>query len=107
VRLEGHPYGEDLDLTGAVALMEHAFDTFSTECRAAWIEFWEFVADLGWEDEGADIVMNLPTSVLIAALVPLDLEDERRWLDLKTLLVQRQAMGTLPEVVSIKRYWGW
>jgi hypothetical protein len=106
INLEGHPYGEDVDLTGAVELMERAYETLPPTARAAWDEFWAFLADLGWEDaDGSAIVMHLSTRVLVTMLEPLDLEDERRWSDLRMLLRQRTA--TLPDTVSIRRYWGW
>jgi hypothetical protein len=106
INIAGQPYGEDVDLTGAVMLMERAFETLPPTARAAWSELWDFVADLGWEDaNGDDIVMHLSTSVLVHALEPLDLEDERRWSDLRMVL--RQRTSTLPDTVSVRRYWGW
>ncbi|HEY6033549.1 MAG TPA: hypothetical protein VIV58_04795, partial [Kofleriaceae bacterium] len=106
IQLEGHPYGEDVDLTGAVQLMERVFESLPATARAAWTEFWQFLAELGWEDShGRAIAMHLPTQVLVRALEPLDLEDEPRWSDLRMVLRQRTA--TLPDTVSIRRYWGW
>jgi len=106
ITIEGHPYGEDVDVTGAVDLMERSFETLPPTARAAWSEFWELLADLGWDDsEGQPITLHLATQVLVRALEPLDLEDERRWSDLRMLLRQRTA--TLPDTISIRRYWGW
>lgn len=106
INVEGHPYGEDVDLTGAVDLMEHRFAELPETAREAWREFWLFLDDLAWEDsEGRSITMHLPTTILVRALEPLDLEDHRRWADLRQLLRQRTA--TLPDTVSIRRYWGW
>lgn len=106
IQIEGHPYGEDVDLTGAVQLMERVFESLPATARAAWTEFWQFLAELGWEDShGRAIAMHLPTQVLVRALEPLDLEDEPRWSDLRMVLRQRTA--TLPDTVSIRRYWGW
>ncbi|MEO8550962.1 MAG: hypothetical protein ABI678_13345, partial [Kofleriaceae bacterium] len=106
IDLAGHPYGEDVDLTSAVELMERHDATLPASCRDAWREFWLFLDDLGWEDSGGDpIVMHFPTALLVRALEPLDLEDHRRWADLRMLLRQRTA--TLPDTVSVRRYWGW
>ena len=106
VNVEGHPYGEDVDLTSAVELMEDHYDALSAACREAWRELWLFLDDLGWEDSaGNAITMHFPTALLIRALEPLDLEDHRRWADLRMLLRQRTA--TLPDTVSVQRYWGW
>src|SRR5262249_11409135 len=107
IEVAGQPYGEDVDLGSAVDHMDDDFDTLPAECRAAGIEFWEFLADLGWEDtDGSDIVLQFPSIVLVRALASLDLSDRARWADLRAMLQRAQALG-LPETVSIKRYWGW
>jgi hypothetical protein len=105
VTIEGAPYSEDLDLSGIVEYMEFAFDALPADARDAWSEFWDFLSDLGWEDaNGNDITMLLSSDVLVRALEPADLDDHRRWADLRTLLRQIQP---LPATVSVKRYWGW
>jgi hypothetical protein len=105
IRVEGAPYGEDVDLSGIVDVMEANFDALSADARDAWSEFWDFLSDLGWEDaDGNDITMLLSSDVLVRALEPCDFEDHRRWADLRTLLRQ---IRPLPATVSVKRYWGW
>src|SRR5262249_40176972 len=82
IEIAGQPYGEDVDLGSAVDEMEAAFDTMTADCRDAWVEFWEFLADLGWEDaDGNDIVLRFPSKVLLRALDPFDLSGGGRWAD--------------------------
>jgi hypothetical protein len=105
IKLPG-AHGYDVDVRGAVKLMESSYAKLPSAARAAWDDFWDFLDGLYWEDEAGNTV-ELPfcAAVLVRALEPADLSDHRRWTELREAL---HAAAFAPSAnLVIHRYWGW
>jgi hypothetical protein len=104
-------YGDDVSLTQLIDCLETQFATLPPNARAAWIDFWTFLADLPWEDkDGHAVTRMFPATTLLTALEPLDdfipsSGVGGHWAQLAEKL--RSAELPPEAVVGIRRYWGW
>jgi hypothetical protein len=111
ITLPGAPYGEDVSLTSCIDRMEDQLHALAPAPRAAWLELWSFIAELGWYDtQGDPIERPFPAATLQLAVDAIDDVDPRtgtpgHWARLAELLrMHALAPG---DVVQIRRYWGW
>ncbi len=105
IKLPQKQYGEDVALSSWIEILEHDFDGFSIDAKAAWVELWGFLDGLGWESaDGQEIVQPFRATTLLTALETVDDHRSRPL---------REALRALPPAeleetrVTIKRYWGW
>lgn len=104
-------YGDDVSLTSLIDRLEAQWDELPPNARTAWLEFWDFLAELPWEDEaGDDVTKMFPASTLLTAVEPLDdyipySGIGGHWAQLAEKL--RSAELPPDAELSIRRYWGW
>jgi hypothetical protein len=104
-------YGDDLSLTSLIDRLEAQWSEMPPNARTAWLEFWDFLADLPWEDQaGHDVMKMFPAATLLTAVEPLDdyipySGASGTWAQ----LAEKLRSAELPEGtnVSVRRYWGW
>ena len=103
VTLPGDAGGDDLALTSCTDQLEAVFDTMAPGPRAAWMQIWRFLGELGWEsDDGDEIELPFPAATLATALDALT--DGRSRRVAQAIRAARLSAGA---DVMIKRYWGW
>jgi hypothetical protein len=104
-------YGDDVSLTSLIDRLEAQWPELPPNARTAWLEFWDFLAELPWEDEvGHDVMKMFPAATLLTAVEPLDdfipySGTGGHWAQLAEKL--RSAELPPGTMVSIRRYWGW
>lgn len=104
VDVPGGIYDTELALSSLVRDLEAQFDGMTAEAQAAWIAFWQFLDELGWEDEGGNtIYMQMPAAILRVALPALH-GNHRVDNVLKNVLLGDPADTA---TVTVSRYWGW
>ena len=104
-------YGDDVSLTSLIDRLEAQWSELPPNARTAWLEFWDFLADLPWEDEaGHDVNKMFPAATLLTAVEPLDdfvpySGTGGHWAQ----LAEKLRSAELPEGtnVGVRRYWGW
>jgi hypothetical protein len=97
-------YGDELALASCIEHLERAFDAMAPDARTAWNAVWDFLAELGWEDEdGKPTSKPFEAATLLRALEALD-DDDRCARVAQLLRAARHPPGA---TVLIKRYWGW
>lgn len=104
-------HGEDVSLTSLIRLLEAQWDDLPPNSRTAWIELWDFLADLPWEDaEGRDVTKPFPAQTLLTALEALDdVIPSSGTVGHWAQLAEKLRAAELPPdaTASIRRYWGW
>ena len=104
-------HGDDVSLTSLIDRLEAQWTELPPNARTAWLEFWDFLAELPWEDEaGHDVMKMFPAATLLTAVEPLDdfipySGTGGHWAQLAEKL--RSAELPAGTMVSVRRYWGW
>jgi len=103
IAIPGDPFGETVDLRGAIKVLERAFERLAEPARAAWIELWQLISDLpepGALTDPTDNARHFSGDALALALESLDLSEHRVWADLRTALRNRSG-----DTLEIRRVW--
>jgi hypothetical protein len=104
IDVPGVAYGDEIALSSLVRDLELQFDAMPPHAQAAWRTFWEFLDELGWEDDdGKDIVMPFDGHTLLVALEALD--GNQRCDGVAAMIRNANLAEGTP--LAIKRYWGW
>ena len=111
ITLPSEEYGDDVSLVGLIELLEAQFATLPPAARSAWRDFWEFVADLPWQDrDGHVITRGFPAATLLTAVEPLDdVSPSNGQVGPWAQLAETLRSADLPHDagVSIGRDWAW
>jgi hypothetical protein len=104
VGLPPQQWGDELALSSLIACLEWQFDDMPASAQEAWLALWDFLDDLGWEDDkGNDITKPFPAATLLHALEALDGNGRG---DTVARMI-REARLPADASINISRYWGW